>query len=162
MESFSGLLYQGSGINLCDFVEIALKTYAFVGVKAKAKQQSQSVFWEVTVVCMFHNHSVNMFQLFFFFSLRSELKKSLEFAIGRTTSSTPRVWSVFWSCHQRFFKQLWWVFNPVSGLLGTDITTKIKRYLTKHRSNAHTSVSFAVHINKKATAQIRKPFIYLK
>ncbi|CAH3187529.1 unnamed protein product, partial [Porites lobata] len=32
---------------------------------------------------------------------RSELKKSLEFAIGRTTSSTPRVWSVFWSCHQR-------------------------------------------------------------
>ncbi|CAH3184446.1 unnamed protein product [Porites lobata] len=35
-----------------------------------------------------------------------ELKKSLEFAIGRTTSSTPRVWSVFWSCHQRFFKQL--------------------------------------------------------
>jgi len=36
----------------------------------------------------------------------SELKKSLEYAIGRTTTSTPRVWSVFWSSHQRFFKQL--------------------------------------------------------
>ncbi|CAH3034332.1 unnamed protein product [Porites lobata] len=40
------------------------------------------------------------------FTFGTELKKSLEFAIGRTTSSTPRVWSVFWSCHQRFFKQL--------------------------------------------------------
>lgn len=36
----------------------------------------------------------------------NELKKSLEFAIVRTTTATPRIWSVFWSSHQRFFKQL--------------------------------------------------------
>ncbi|XP_033638096.1 protein FORGETTER 1-like [Asterias rubens] len=36
----------------------------------------------------------------------NELKNSLEAALGRTNTGSPRVWSFFWSCHQRFFKQL--------------------------------------------------------
>ncbi|XP_038050120.1 protein FORGETTER 1-like [Patiria miniata] len=36
----------------------------------------------------------------------NELKNSLEAALGRTNSGSPRIWSFFWSCHQRFFKQL--------------------------------------------------------
>ncbi|CAB4012834.1 FORGETTER 1-like [Paramuricea clavata] len=36
----------------------------------------------------------------------SELKKSLEIAISRTTTTNARIWSTFWANHQRFFKQL--------------------------------------------------------
>ncbi|XP_031566399.1 protein FORGETTER 1-like [Actinia tenebrosa] len=36
----------------------------------------------------------------------NEIKTSLEYAVARTKSATPRLWSQFWSCHQRFFKQL--------------------------------------------------------
>ncbi|XP_071502207.1 uncharacterized protein [Diadema antillarum] len=35
-----------------------------------------------------------------------ELQRSLNIALGRTNTSTGRIWSTFWSCHQRFFKQL--------------------------------------------------------
>ena len=38
---------------------------------------------------------------------RNEIKKSLDYAVARTTAN-PRIWSLFWSSHQRFFKQLWW------------------------------------------------------
>ena len=51
--------------------------------------------------------SEGRFVFVIFWNTRNELKKSLEYAIGRTTTSTPRIWSVFWSSHQRFFKQLW-------------------------------------------------------
>ncbi|XP_072033726.1 uncharacterized protein [Amphiura filiformis] len=36
----------------------------------------------------------------------NELRKALESAIERTNTSSSRVWSSFWGCHQRFFKQL--------------------------------------------------------
>ncbi|KAH3812323.1 hypothetical protein DPMN_140752 [Dreissena polymorpha] len=36
----------------------------------------------------------------------NELRKALESAVVRTASSNTRVWQQFWSCHQRFFKQL--------------------------------------------------------
>ncbi|XP_062605521.1 uncharacterized protein LOC134267315 [Saccostrea cucullata] len=36
----------------------------------------------------------------------NELKKALESAIVRTNYSGSRIWSQFWSCHQRFFKHL--------------------------------------------------------
>lgn len=48
-----------------------------------------------------------IFFLMFLFNSRNELKKSLEYALGRTNTATPRVWSIFWSSHQRFYKQLW-------------------------------------------------------
>ncbi|XP_057302346.1 uncharacterized protein LOC130636592 isoform X2 [Hydractinia symbiolongicarpus] len=35
-----------------------------------------------------------------------ELKKALAVALNRTASAKTRVWSHFWACHQRFFKQL--------------------------------------------------------
>jgi len=38
---------------------------------------------------------------------RSELRKALESAVNRCASVGNRIWSQFWSCHQRFFKQLW-------------------------------------------------------
>ncbi|XP_052821363.1 protein strawberry notch homolog 1-like [Mya arenaria] len=38
--------------------------------------------------------------------LWTELRKALESALVRTGSSNQRVWQQFWSCHQRFFKQL--------------------------------------------------------
>ena len=36
----------------------------------------------------------------------NELRKALESAVLRTTSTNGRIWAQFWSCHQRFFKQL--------------------------------------------------------
>lgn len=44
---------------------------------------------------------------------RNELRKALESAIVRTNYSGSRIWSQFWSCHQRFFKHLWsvWMIN---------------------------------------------------
>nr|XP_054771437.1 uncharacterized protein LOC129279369 [Lytechinus pictus] len=36
----------------------------------------------------------------------SEIQRSLEVALGRTNTAPGRIWSMFWSCHQRFFKQL--------------------------------------------------------
>lgn len=36
----------------------------------------------------------------------NELRKALESAIVRTNYSGSRIWSQFWSCHQRFFKHL--------------------------------------------------------
>ncbi|XP_022100278.1 protein FORGETTER 1-like [Acanthaster planci] len=36
----------------------------------------------------------------------NELKKALEAALGRTNTGPTRIWPFFWSCHQRFFKQL--------------------------------------------------------
>ena len=36
----------------------------------------------------------------------NELRKALESASIRTTNNNGRIWQQFWSCHQRFFKQL--------------------------------------------------------
>ncbi|EDO43448.1 predicted protein, partial [Nematostella vectensis] len=35
-----------------------------------------------------------------------EIKTSLEYALARTNTTNTRIWSLFWSSHQRFFKQL--------------------------------------------------------
>ncbi|XP_019644077.1 PREDICTED: protein FORGETTER 1-like [Branchiostoma belcheri] len=36
----------------------------------------------------------------------NELRQSLTTAVARTGTNNPRMWSTFWSSHQRFFKQL--------------------------------------------------------
>ncbi|XP_065056159.1 uncharacterized protein LOC135684506 [Rhopilema esculentum] len=36
----------------------------------------------------------------------NELRRSLLVALGRTKTVQPRMWTQFWACHQRFFKQL--------------------------------------------------------
>ncbi|PIK62947.1 hypothetical protein BSL78_00074 [Apostichopus japonicus] len=38
--------------------------------------------------------------------LWNEVKTALETAVNRCNTSNPRIWTLFWSCHQRFFKQL--------------------------------------------------------
>ncbi|KAJ8030843.1 Protein FORGETTER 1 [Holothuria leucospilota] len=38
--------------------------------------------------------------------LWNEVKTALETAVTRCNTSNPRVWTLFWSCHQRFFRQL--------------------------------------------------------
>lgn len=59
-----------------------------------------------------HWHNVQLIDRFSLF-IRNELRKALESAIVRTNYSGSRIWSQFWSCHQRFFKHLWsvWMIN---------------------------------------------------
>ena len=106
-----------------------------------------------------------MFQLFFLFSLKERVKEVIRIChwshhlfytkgvVSLLVLSSAVLQTALVSIESRLC---------LSGLLGADITTEFRRYLTKQRSYAHTLASFAVHINKKATAQIRKPFIYLK
>eukprot|EP00057_Strongylocentrotus_purpuratus_P009593 XP_011664067.1 PREDICTED: protein strawberry notch homolog 1 isoform X3 [Strongylocentrotus purpuratus] len=51
----------------------------------------------------------------------AEVQRSLEVALGRTNTAPGRIWSMFWSCHQRFFKQL---------CLGVKVPTIVKEAKT--------------------------------
>ncbi|XP_071949493.1 uncharacterized protein [Antedon mediterranea] len=88
------------GLGIAELLAMEMKTsgkYVSRGLSFKQAEFS-------TVECELTDEQVKMYNTSV--HIWNELRRSLQSALERTNTGNSKIWSLFWSAHQRFFKQI--------------------------------------------------------